>query len=138
MDMNTNTKFSSTLASIALVIVCATASNQALASLVELKMDEAGRFQHQADIKAGGILEVCGKLTAGQKIDWQFSSPNALDFNIHFHEGKKVSLPVKQKARKESAGQFAVIKDQDYCWMWSNKSKSIANVSLQLSHAPSK
>ena len=136
--MITSTKLSLTLANIAIAIVCVTASNQAAASLVALKMDEHGRFQHQADIKAGGILEVCGKLAAGQKIDWQFSSPKALDFNIHFHEGEKVSLPVQQKARKESAGQFAVPKEQDYCWMWSNKSKSIANVSLQLSHVPSK
>jgi hypothetical protein len=113
-------------------------SSQAVASLVDLKWDEQGRFQHKAEIKAGGILEVCGKLAAGLKIDWQYTSPQALDFNIHFHEGKKVTMPVKYLARKEAAEQFTVQGAQDYCWMWSNKSKSIANVSLQLSHAPSK
>ena len=136
--MNISTKFPSKLVASLMLLTSIAASNQAAASLVELKWDEHGRFQHKAEIKTGSILEVCGQLVAGQKIDWQFNSTKALDFNIHFHEGKKVNLPVKQKARKESAGQFEVIRDQDYCWMWSNKTKNNAIIDLSLSPVPSK
>lgn len=107
--------------------------NWANASLVDLKWDEQGRFQHRGEIKAGGILEVCGKLSAGLKIDWQYQSAKPLDFNIHFHEGKKVTLPVKYLARDTAAEQFEVKQSQDYCWMWSNKSKEAISVDLSLS-----
>lgn len=103
------------------------------ASLVDLKWDQQGRFQHRGEIKAGGILEVCGKLSAGTKIDWQYQSAKPVDFNIHFHEGKKVTLPVKYQARDTAAEQFEVKQSQDYCWMWSNKSKEAVTLDLSLS-----
>jgi len=131
--MSINTNFSTKILSCALLITSFAVSNQAAASLVELKWDEQGRFQHKTEIKAGGMLEVCGKLAAGLKIDWQYKSPLALDFNIHFHEGKKVTLPVKYQARKEAAEQFEVKLAQDYCWMWSNKTKQVAIVEINLS-----
>lgn len=113
-------------------------SASANASLVELKWDEQGRFQHRGEIKAGGILEVCGKLMLGTKIDWQYQSAKPLDFNIHFHEGKKVSLPVKYQARDSAAEQFEVSQSQDYCWMWSNKTKEVVTVDLSLSQVQKK
>lgn len=130
--MNINTNFPAKILSGALLLSSLALSNQAAASLVELKWDEQGRFQHQTEIKAGGVLEVCGKLAAGLKIDWQYQSPQVLDFNIHFHEGKKVTMPVKYQARKEAAEQFKVKQAQDYCWMWSNKSKQSASIELSL------
>lgn len=113
-------------------------SASANASLVELKWDEQGRFQHRGEIKAGGILEVCGKLMLGTKIDWQYQSAKPLDFNIHFHESKKVSLPVKYQARDSAAEQFEVTQSQDYCWMWSNKTKEVVTLDLSLSQVQKK
>lgn len=113
--------------------VCALAFSQpAVAGLVDLKWNEQGQFQHSTEIKAGGFLEVCGKLPAGLKIDWQYKSQQALDFNIHYHEGKKLSVPVKYQAKRAVAEQFEVKVAQDYCWMWSNKTKEAATVELQL------
>ncbi len=129
----------SKLASIRFATICVAIvaglgwSASANASLVELKWDEQGRFQHRGEIKAGGILEVCGKLMLGTKIDWQYQSAKPLDFNIHFHEGKKVSLPVKYQARDSAAEQFEVTQSQDYCWMWSNKTKEVVTLDLSLS-----
>nr|WP_315467792.1 hypothetical protein [uncultured Undibacterium sp.] len=133
--MSISTNVSTKILSCALLITSFAVSNQAAASLVELKWDEQGRFQHKTEIKAGGMLEVCGKLAAGLKIDWQYKSPLALDFNIHYHEGKKVTLPVKHQARKEVAEQFETKIAQDYCWMWSNKSKQSASIELSLVQA---
>ena len=130
--MSISTKFSTSLLSTVLLFICIAVSNQAAASLVELKWDEQGRFEHKTEIKAGGMLEVCGKLAGGLKIDWRYKSSMALDFNIHFHEGKKVTMPVKYQARKEAAEQFEVKLAQDYCWMWSNKSKQSASIELSL------
>ncbi|MBC3872880.1 hypothetical protein [Undibacterium flavidum] len=107
-------------------------SQHAAAGLVDLKWNEQGQFQHSAEIKAGGFLEVCGKLPAGLKIDWQYKSQQALDFNIHYHEGKKLSVPVKHQAKQTVAEQFEVKVAQDYCWMWSNKSKEATTVDLSL------
>ncbi len=121
------------LAFVLSAIIASFVSGQVNASLLHLKWDEQGRFQHRAEIKAGGILEVCGKLSAGIKIDWQYQSVKPVDFNIHFHEGKKVTLPVKYQDRETAAEQFEVKQSQDYCWMWSNKSKEAVMLDLSLS-----
>ena len=107
-------------------------SHTAFAGVVDLKWNEQGQFQHSAEIKAGGFLEVCGKLPVGLKIDWQYKSVQALDFNIHYHEGKKLSVPVKHQAKQTLAEQFEVKVAQDYCWMWSNKTKEATTVELSL------
>lgn len=104
----------------------------AMAGLVELKWDEQSRFAHRTELKAGGSLELCGKLDAGLKIDWRYQSTQALDFNIHFHEGKEVVVPVKHKAMMELQEQFEVKQTQGYCWMWTNKSKEKANLDIAL------
>lgn len=131
MRMNTSTK-----QRLSTVFVCIAGSLMitpvAMAGVVDLKWDEQGQFQHQAEIKAGGFLEVCGKLPLGLKIDWQYKSGQALDFNIHYHEGKKLSVPVKYQGKSEAAEQFEVKVAQDYCWMWSNKTKEAATVDLRL------
>ncbi|MBR7801200.1 hypothetical protein [Undibacterium fentianense] len=117
-------------------------SASANASLVELKWDEQGRFQHRGEIKAGGILEVCGTLMTGAKIDWQYQSTQVVDFNIHYHQGNQVIAPVKLRARKTASSSsiassasklFEVDQTNDYCWMWSNKSKQSTKIHLRLS-----
>ncbi|MFZ6819767.1 hypothetical protein [Undibacterium sp. Ji22W] len=137
--MNTSTKIFPTIRKqvrlaigLAVSMFAITFSQQAAAGLVDLKWNEQGQFQHSAEIKAGGFLEVCGKLPAGLKIDWQYKSQQALDFNIHYHEGKKLSVPVKHQAKQAVAEQFEVKVAQDYCWMWSNKTKEAATVDLSL------
>lgn len=135
ISMNISTKMKTKLlllARIALVAHVAMLSQYAVAGVVDLKWNEQGQFQHSTEIKAGGFLEVCGKLPAGLKIDWQYKSQQVLDFNIHYHEGKKLSVPVKHKAKQTVAEQFEVKVAQDYCWMWSNKTKETATVDLSL------
>lgn len=130
-SMNISTKLCRTVGLVA-GVAAVMFSQHAAANLVDLKWNEQGVFQHTAEIKAGGILEVCGKLPVGMKIDWQYKSQQALDFNIHYHEGKKLSVPVKHQAKQELAEQFEVKVAQSYCWMWSNKTKETAIVDLSL------
>lgn len=114
----------------AVTIMSTVASAQA--SLLELKWNEQGEFRHQGQIKAGGILEVCGKLPNKLRIDWDFKSDQALESNIHFHLGKKVKLPVKLAAKSEWKDRFETKVAQDYCWMWSNRSDQVAEITLSL------
>ncbi len=51
--------------------------------------------------------------------EWQSDSP--VDFNIHYHQGDKVTYPVKANKQREGKGRFTAAAGEDYCWMWSTK-----------------
>ena len=72
------------------------------------------------------------RLTHGHTVAWSFKSPSALNFNVHYHEGQKVVFPEKKDAVAELRGELKVPVDQDYCWMWSNKTGAAATRTVQL------
>jgi hypothetical protein len=41
-----------------------------------------------------------------------------VDFNIHYHEGNAVVMPVVREQSLEDAGIYSVRIAQDYCLMW--------------------
>jgi hypothetical protein len=114
------------------VLTYALSIGAANAGVVELSWDAQGMFKHEAEIKAGGILEVCGKLPAKLNIDWSFKSSPALESNIHFHQGKKVVFPAKHEAKESLSERFVTKVAKDYCWMWANRSDKMAQLSLNL------
>ena len=79
------------------------------------------------------IHEACVKLAPGDRLDWRFESLAPVDFNIHYHEGKAVKFPAKQDGVAKGSGKLGVEIQQDYCWMWTNKStkESTLRVTLQ-------
>ena len=103
-----------------------------LADEVEILWNQAGRFQHEGNIKAGGILEVCGKLPAALSVDWSFESAAALESNIHYHEGKKVIFPAKHAAATAVKDSLTTKLAQEYCWMWSNRTPQAVQIKLEL------
>jgi hypothetical protein len=92
------------------------------AGLVEIKWNDSGRFSHSASVQPGKFLEVCGPLKAKENIGWKFAAAKPVDFNIHYHEGEKVVFPEKRDAAASAESRLAIAVDQDYCWMWQNKS----------------
>jgi hypothetical protein len=56
-----------------------------------------------------------------------------MNFNVHYHEGKEVRFPAKEDNSRKSQGTLDVTSGQDYCWMWSNKAKEPAELSVNLS-----
>jgi len=62
--------------------------------------------------------ETCFKLADGDRLDWTFDSRAPVDFNLHYHDGPSVIMPVTLAASYGSAGIFQVIVPQDYCAMW--------------------
>lgn len=107
----------------------------ASAELFDLQWDRSGRFSREFGLAPGKFVEVCGKLSRGQSIAWEFDADGLTNFNVHYHQGAQVVFPAKQDAIAKAEGRLDVGLDQDYCWMWTNKSgKTIAmRLSMQRS-----
>ena len=98
---------------------------------------------HKAD-KSGNLIfrrtarnfnpaaAMAGKLTVGEGVRWNFATAAPVDFNIHYHEGKDVRYPERRDALAGASGRLQVVLDQDYCWMWTNKSGQAVDLNLLL------
>ena len=102
------------------------------AEVIIFKLEANPSFKTQANIQPGKFSEVCGKLKKGNLIRWQFDSSAPLDFNIHYHEGKEVIFPYKMNAIKSAKEELLISLDQDYCWMWTNKSSEAVKLEMNL------
>lgn len=108
----------------------------AAAEVVEVRWNEGGRFEHALVIAPGKFAEVCTRLSKGQNLGWSFQAARPTQFNIHYHEGKKVEYPARLDGAKAAEGVLIVALDQDYCWMWGNKSERAVELSLALQKQP--
>lgn len=90
------------------------------------------RFSTQVLVKPGKFVELCGRVAAGQKIDWSFEAPAALNFNIHYHEGDAVRFPAREDGVPHSRGMLDAVTGQDYCWMWSSSGDREVAVAVEL------
>jgi hypothetical protein len=116
----------------ALPLLLATTFTAAAADLVELEWSADGSFSKEMTVPAGKFVEACGKLPAKTKVAWSFESGGPTDFNIHFHEGKKVRFPAKKSAVSKADGTLDAKVEQDYCWMWTNKGSVDASLQFKL------
>ena len=108
------------------------------AEVISFKLEANPSFKTQVNIQPGKFSEVCGKLKKGNLIRWQFDSSAPLEFNIHYHEGKNVVFPYKMSAIKSGEEELLISLDQDYCWMWTNKSKEEVKLEMSLRHVQAK
>lgn len=106
----------------------------ALASshIVDIAWSPDGRFAHKTHIAPGKFVEVCGKLTVGEGVRWNFASAAPVDFNIHYHVGKEAVFPAKQAQVSSGRDTLNVTVAQDYCWMWTNKSTAPVSLTVDL------
>ena len=118
------------LQTIGFTLVLATLSAQA--EVVEIKWNTDGGFAHSTEIRVRGVVEVCGKIPAGPTIDWSFTSSGPLESNVHFHEGKEVSYPARHAAAEAIKDRLIVRTEQEYCWMWSNRTQQPVRMSMEL------
>jgi hypothetical protein len=91
-------------------------------AVVDIAWDAAAQFRHDTSIAPGRFVEVCGPLAGGSATRWSFEASGPLDFNVHFHEGKKVVYPEQRRQVDRAEGQLNVRAAQDHCWMWTNRS----------------
>jgi hypothetical protein len=64
------------------------------------------------------LHEECMQLLPGDRLDYAFKSQMPLAFNIHYHEGKVVIMPISRENATEDIGIFRPHFAQDYCLMW--------------------
>jgi hypothetical protein len=62
--------------------------------------------------------EECLPLRPGDRIDYGFESSEPVAFNIHYHEGNAVLMPITRENSRADSGIFAPPVAQDYCLMW--------------------
>lgn len=113
-------------------IVSVGLSDLVRAELVPVKWDAHGRFVREFRIEPGKFVEACEKLSKGTQVAWRFQSAVPLNFNVHYHEGKDVRFPARQDQVAALNGTLNVELEQDYCWMWTNKSAASAVVQVTL------
>jgi hypothetical protein len=80
------------------------------------------------DIAPGKFDEHCLKIEAGKTVRYRFTAGAAVDFNIHHHRGNEVLYPVKRDAVARAEGEFRAPASEDYCLMWTNKSRAQVRV----------
>ena len=66
--------------------------------------------------------EFCLEMTALDEISYDFRSDRPVEFNIHYHDGMEIHVPVKMNGVTFHADKFAAEADQFICLMWTNQS----------------
>ena len=54
----------------------------------------------------------------GDRLVYRFRAQRPVSFNIHYHEGKTVIMPVSRDDATEDDATFRPLVAQDYCLMW--------------------
>ena len=117
-----------------LLLLCASlASMAAQAEIIDIAWSDQGRFERRVTVAPGKFAEACGKLARADVVAWRFDAGAPLNFNIHYHEGKEVRYPARQDAIASAQGELRAAIDQDYCWMWTNKSARPVELRIDLS-----
>jgi hypothetical protein len=81
--------------------------------LLDRPRSEAG-----VEIAPYALHEECFTLDVGERIDFYFSSTESVAFNIHYHDGNAVVMPVSREHATEDSGEFVADRKQIYCMMW--------------------
>ena len=83
------------------------------------------------------IHEECFKLDEGERVDFRFESTEPVAFNIHYHEGHAVVMPISREKSLEYAGVYVARLDQDYCLMWeAGAAGAVIDYWIQFKRAP--
>jgi hypothetical protein len=98
----------------------------------DIVWNSQGQAHQHFEAAPGKLVEYCGNLEAGEKIEWHFEASAPVDFNIHHHVGETVHFAARQELVKASRGVLDAPGDQDYCWMWTNKSSAPASLDVAL------
>ena len=77
-----------------------------------------GQDGGEAGLAPYGIHEDCADLAAGDRLDYRFESTTPVKFNIHYHEGGMVLMPITRDDVTSDSGVFAPRIKQSYCLMW--------------------
>ena len=83
---------------------------------------------HQNDIG-----EICPEMNAGQTLSFDFKSNNEVEFNLHYHEGEKVSYPIEPHKVESLKQSYKAPIKQTYCLMWKGINKEPSKIKVNYS-----
>jgi hypothetical protein len=83
-----------------------------------LTMGSAPKVVRDFPLPSYQIHEECLALKAGDRVEFIFESTEPVDFNIHYHEGEAVVMPLSREKARDYAGIYAATLAHDYCLMW--------------------
>lgn len=115
-----------------IAVALAAIANSATAEVVDIAWSATGRFEYRLSVAPGKFAEVCGRLPAGLKVNWNFEASAPLDFNVHYHVTNEVVFPSKLTAVTVAKDTLHTRVEQDYCWMWTNKSTAPTTFTIWL------
>jgi hypothetical protein len=64
------------------------------------------------------IHEECLRLAVGDRVEYDFSASEPVDFNIHYHDDNAVVAPIVRDKVDADSGVFMPRLAHDYCLMW--------------------
>jgi hypothetical protein len=64
------------------------------------------------------IHEECFQLEPGDRVEYGFASTEPVGFNLHYHAGSAVVMPVAREGSLEDAGIYVAMIAHDYCLTW--------------------
>jgi len=79
---------------------------------------EAPKVVSGYEIRSNEFHEECLRLKPGDRVEYTFESTEPVEFNIHFHDGAAVVMPVVRENSRGDGGVFAPPLAHDYCLMW--------------------
>jgi hypothetical protein len=93
---------------IAILVGCATAPERLVAPIAVFGVELAPY----------AAIEQCMALEAGDRVGYRFDAKLPVAFNVHFHDGNAVILPVTRDRTTAEAGDFSADRRQIYCLTW--------------------
>jgi len=83
------------------------------------------------------LHEECVQLAPGDWLVYRFTAQRPVAFNIHYHEGKTVIMPVSLDNVTADDGTFRPLIAQDYCLMWeAGREGAIVDYRILLNRGP--
>jgi len=76
------------------------------------------RHVREHAMKPYAVHEECLTVAVGERIEYYFTSSLPVDFNIHYHEGVAVLMPITRDKTQDDSGLFVAHIAHDYCLMW--------------------
>ena len=103
---------------LAMLLFGGIASASAKEHIIHVTWDSDRSYRAELQIAKGKLKEACVDLKEGERIRWSFKADANTSFNIHYHEGEKVTFPAKKENVAADEGVLDVAVTQGYCWMW--------------------
>ena len=79
---------------------------------------DAPKTVHAQPLPPYQIHEECFTLAFGDRVEFAFESSEPVAFNLHYHAGNAVVMPMVREGSREDAGIYAAQIAQDCCLMW--------------------